>query len=174
MDKLGLSDIEKTKEQARKFVSKYWAYILAVFLLLHVAFQKILKSSMRFRRYVANMKAYVDFVQPRSIASVSEYISPKTRCKYRLYDFYIASSFRSYLGRNQINDYVSTDALKYVITAGARLVHLDIYCEDLKMGSKPIVTHGFEVGNYHFTSKPPTKFLQIGKKNLKIKGKNLK
>ncbi len=52
-------------------------------------------------------------------------------------DFYWASSRKSYLPCGQVCDVCSYDALRLCLLAGARLINLDIYSDDI--GSMPVV-----------------------------------
>ena len=69
----------------------------------------------------------------------------------RLSDFYVASSFRSCLAKNQRFDYVSTKILESVIESGARFIWLDVFNEGLEVDTTPIVSNGVNKGNWKYT-----------------------
>lgn len=71
--------------------------------------------------------------------------------EYTISDYYIASSFRSIIGNNQIGDYCSTEILEHVILSGARLVWFDIFNSDFSTSPVPIVCNGKEEGNWNYS-----------------------
>ena len=71
---------------------------------------------------------------------------------YRLCDFYIASSYKSYLPCTNWYDYASPLAIKKVIINGARYVDLDVFNKDFKPCTEPVICNGDEVGNWHWTT----------------------
>jgi hypothetical protein len=71
---------------------------------------------------------------------------------YKLSDFYIASSNKSYLTCTNYYDYISTDALKNCLENGCRFIDLDIYNSDLTKESWPVVAYGKERGNWKYTN----------------------
>jgi hypothetical protein len=72
---------------------------------------------------------------------------------FKLCDFYIASSYKSYLPKNQYWDYSSVDAIEKVIRAGARYVELDVFPSGFCLNSEPVVFNGDEVGLYNYTTR---------------------
>jgi|TARA_B110001469_G_scaffold121600_1_gene131236 hypothetical protein len=70
---------------------------------------------------------------------------------HKLADYYIASSFRSVLGKNQRFDYCSTRILKKILKEGARFIWLDVFNSDLSFKPKPIVCNGVGKGNWQLT-----------------------
>jgi hypothetical protein len=71
---------------------------------------------------------------------------------YRLCDFYIASSYKSYLPCTNWFDYASPEAIKNVIVNGARYVDLDVFNNDFKPCTEPVICAGDEIGNWHWTT----------------------
>ena len=71
---------------------------------------------------------------------------------YKLCDFYIASSARTYIPCNQLKDYSSVESIKTVLMAGARYIELDIFNKGFCLHTIPVVTNGTETGNWHSNS----------------------
>ncbi len=70
---------------------------------------------------------------------------------YKLADYYVASSFRSVVGRNQRFDYCSTRLLQKILKNGARFIWLDVFNSDLSEKPKPVVCNGIGQGNWQLT-----------------------
>lgn len=70
---------------------------------------------------------------------------------YRLCDFFINSSYKSYLACPN-NYYASVDALKMCLINGCRYLDLDIYNKDFTTQTQPVVCYGNEVGNWHYSN----------------------
>ena len=103
-----------------------------------------ISENYRINIVLTKMKAY------ESVLSLkSTYFKEKD--KYKLSDYYIASSFRSAIGKNQLFDYCSPEILEKVIESGARMVWLDIYNSDLSDKSYPVVSNGFKEGSWQLT-----------------------
>ena len=71
---------------------------------------------------------------------------------YKLCDFYVASSYKSYLPCTNYYDYSSIDAIKKCLAYGARYIDLDIMAESFNDCAKPVVCAGNEVGNWQYTT----------------------
>lgn len=71
---------------------------------------------------------------------------------FRLCDFYIASSFKSYLPCTNYYDYASIDSIIKVIECGARYIQLDIMNNNFNPDTDPVICNGNEVGNWHYTT----------------------
>ena len=71
---------------------------------------------------------------------------------YKLSDFYIASSYKSYLTCTNYLDYISIDSLRNCLLNGCRYIDLDIYNSDFTKDSEPVVAYGKEQGNWKFTN----------------------
>ena len=64
-----------------------------------------------------------------------------------LTDYYISSSFNSFLVGNQKIDYCDVNMIKQAIVQGARYLELEILNKEVKNDTEPIVCTGFEKGN---------------------------
>ena len=66
-------------------------------------------------------------------------------------NFYIATAFRPYLAKNQLLDYVSGRVLTQTIKSGPRAIYVDIFNDTLSDDAFPVVSSGFEKGNWRLT-----------------------
>ncbi len=71
---------------------------------------------------------------------------------YRLCDFYVASSYKSFLPCTNWYDYASTKSIEKILKCGARLIDLDVFNKELCPCTEPVVCAGREVGNWHWTT----------------------
>jgi len=80
-------------------------------------------------------------------------INPESRenpYKYKkLCEYYVSSSYNSFLVGHQILDYVSVEMFKKVLYFGARYIEIPIYDKELKNETIPVIFHGF--GNNQLT-----------------------
>ncbi len=101
---------------------------------------------------------------PRALAKLDPYIKdldihPVTACPkliengYKLCDFYIASSFRSFLPCTQYYDYSTEEMITKALLCGARYIELDVYNKGFCQETDPVVCVGKEVGNWHYSTK---------------------
>ena len=74
------------------------------------------------------------------------------KAKYKLCDFYIASSYKSYLPCTNYLDYASLDSIKKVLFYGARYIDLDVMNKSFGSCPKLVVCNGIETGNWHLTT----------------------
>ena len=80
-------------------------------------------------------------------------INPSSRenpYKYKkLCEYYVSSSYNSFLIGKQILDYLSVEMFKKVLYFGARYIEIPIYDKELKNETIPVIFHGF--GNNQLT-----------------------
>lgn len=74
---------------------------------------------------------------------------------FRLCDFYIASSYKSYLPCTNYYDYADCRAIKKVLECGARYLDLDVFNKDFNPCTEPVICNGDEIGNWHYTTSIP-------------------
>ena len=74
---------------------------------------------------------------------------------YKLCDFWIACSYKSYLPCTNYYDYSSPEAIKKAIVYGARYIDLDIMNKTFATCTEPVVCAGDQVGNWHYTTAIP-------------------
>ena len=140
--------LEKMKNSDREeliaFIFSRYGLIICITLILLTMLYYFYYWSALFRipRYLKKLENLTNYVNPKPFKSCSTL----NLSKYKLCDFYIASSSKSYLIGQQTNDYVSADAITKVILAGARMIELDIFNETLATLTEPIVANGIEKG----------------------------
>lgn len=105
----------------------------------------------RVDRYLSKMEPLKNIINIQPINSIKEYIS--RRKNYRLCDFYIASSFKSYLPCTNYYDYAHTDAIKQALIYGARYIDLDVFNKTFEECTEPVVCSGRDLGNWHYTNR---------------------
>ena len=72
---------------------------------------------------------------------------------FRLCDFYVASSYKSYLPCTNYYDYSSCEVIKKLLFYGARYIDLDVFNKSFHPCTSPVVCNGKEVGNWHYTTR---------------------
>ena len=70
--------------------------------------------------------------KPKALASINK---TEAQFKYKLVDYYVASSYNSCCNGDFLNDYVSAETLRTVISQGPRLLDFEVYMVD----GKPVV-----------------------------------
>ena len=85
-----------------------------------------------------------------------------------LRDFYIASAFRPYVCYYHKYDYVSLEVFKQVLSAGPRMVELEIFNSDYGDKVEPVVSVGEERGDWTYTlnSVPLKSFFKVIASNV--------
>lgn len=134
--------INAIRENPQKWIS----IILGTFL---VAFYFIVLFR-RIPRYLKRMNVY----QNNSIQPIS-HNHKIMNSDYRLCDFYVASSYKSYLPCTNYYDYASIKSIEKVLIYGARYIDLDVYNDNFNPDTKPVVCAGTETGNWHWTNSIP-------------------
>ena len=71
---------------------------------------------------------------------------------YPLCDFWVCSSWKSYLPCNHKHDYASIEGIKYCLEMGARYIELDIFNKNMCSYTDPVVLNGSTPGRYQYTS----------------------
>ena len=133
----------------QNYISSHWDYFL-IFLILLIFFFIYFKLFFRRVHYaLVPLRRLVDKFNISPLSGNKAVMSGS----FKLCDFYIASSYKSYLPYSQYWDYSSIDAIETVIRAGARYVELDVYGDGFCPDSRPVVFNGDEVGNYNWTTR---------------------
>lgn len=169
--------LEKSKK-FKEFLAKYWIHILVMILIaitIYIFF--MYWEGLRVPRLLRNMDIYKNYVKLSSCSTCPDYLSTpdleglqnsnidietqgilQSGCDgvylpYRLCDFYVSSSYKSYLIGKQKGDYVSEKAITLLIKGGCRFIDLDIFDHGLqckKSEMYPIVTNGRQKGQYNY------------------------
>lgn len=96
-----------------------------------------------------SLEVYPKFLKVRPLTSLNDYRYVKK--PYLLCDWYVSSSYRSFLPGLQYYDYCSVKAIEYILLSGVRFISLDIFNNEHLGDYEPIVTVGDEKGNWHYT-----------------------
>jgi hypothetical protein len=143
---------DETREKAKpmiEFMIKYWYIILIViffFICLFFYFKYF------FRRAESGIKTIKSYRDKMSIGPIVEN-KELMNGKYKLCDFYIASSAKSYLPCTQYYDYASIDVIQYIIEAGARYIELDVFPSSFCWNCDPVVMNGNIDGLWPWTTR---------------------
>ena len=143
-----LGKLKNTTENIKKQLTKNRTYTLILvigFILLSLYLLFIFR---RVPRYLNRLNSYKPILDLSPLDSYS-FIHKKN---YRLCDFYIASSYKSYLPCTNYYDYSSTCAIKQALIYGARYIDLDVYNKNFDQCTDPVVCNGKEIGNWHYTT----------------------
>jgi len=79
------------------------------------------------------------------------YLNNKDVKNRPLKDFSIATSFRPYLCKYQMFDYVSDRLVRKTLMSGARCLFIDIFNSSFGKNAEPVVSSGYEKGNWKLT-----------------------
>ena len=79
------------------------------------------------------------------------YLMKKKRADKKLKDFFVASSFRPYLAINQMFEYCSLKILVRNVQNGVRAMYFDVFNDQLSEDAFPVVSSGYEKGNWKLT-----------------------
>ena len=145
------STINKLTETSSMLKKKIYDKKFIVLLSLLVIIIIILYFIFIFRRvprYLNRMKKYDTLMNLQPLDSFTNLMNKN----YRLCDFYIASSYKSYLPCTNYYDYTSSCAIKEALKYGARYIDLDIYNKTFDQCTTPVVCNGKETGNWHYTT----------------------
>lgn len=142
--------VNKFKEQREKlfiFLNKHKQSVIIVSIIIVILSIYLFVFHNRVNRYLNRMDVY----NTNNIVSM-QYNQEIMNGNFKLCDFYISSSYKSYLPCTNYYDYSSVEAIKKNLKSGARYIDLDVYNKDFNTCTVPIVCNGYEVGNYHNTT----------------------
>jgi len=138
----------RAREQFVIFLERYWVHLLlggiTVFAVMFYFFS-IYRRVPRCISRLDDVSKDLDIHPIQSCPAIMKY-------NYRLCDFYIASSAKSYIPCNQYYDYSSYDMIEKALRMGARYIELDIYNKTFCDETIPVVCSGTELGNWHWTT----------------------
>jgi len=143
------SVFKESTTDARQFVSKYLMPIIAIIcsvILLGFYFTKIHNRDYKLRY---NMLQYRSKADVYPLSSNKEVMSGN----FKLCDFYIASSYKSFLPGTQYYDLASMDCIVNTLECGSRYIELDIYQDSFCWDSRPMVYVGKLEGLWNYTNK---------------------
>lgn len=120
------------------------AFIVLLFIFFVLIIGYYISESYNIKKTVKRMTMYPKYLE------ISSKLNSSDLKNKRLCDFYVASSFRSCFTPEQ--GYCSLDILKSVIKGGARFLWLDVFNESLAVDTEPIISHGYEKGNWQYSA----------------------
>ena len=118
--------------------------VIIIFVLCLIAY--FISKTYRVGTSYENLKMYENY-----FLLSNTYLENKDLNEKPLKNFYVASGFRPYMAINQLLDYTSTKLLQKVIMSGVRFIYMDVYNSNLKFNPSPVVSNGFEKGNWKLT-----------------------
>ena len=124
--------------------SKAIVVLVGLYVLVMVGY--LLSSSYRVGTAFNELSKYKDY-----LIIDNSYLKKREIQEKKLRDFYIATSFRPYLAINQLLDYTSDRLLQKTLMSGARCIYVDVFNSTLGTNSYPVVSSGFEKGNWRLT-----------------------
>lgn len=143
---------DKASEKAKPmidFITQKWYIIIIVIVLLFVSFIYFKYFFRRSEIAIKIIKSYRDKMNIGPIVDNKELMMGK----YKLCDFYIASSAKSYLPCSQYYDYASIDVIQCIIESGARYIELDVFPSSFCWNSDPVVMNGDINGLWPWTTR---------------------
>ena len=143
------------RERLLKFLSTYGIYIILVIILITGVIIYFKHFYCRVERYLKPMNVYDEILNLQSLSSCKSFQSGNKkgeRGDYKLCDYYIASSYKSYLPCTNYYDYGDIRSVEKVLRYGARYIDLDIYNKDFSQCSEPVIANGTEVGQWKWTT----------------------
>ena len=137
--------LEKIKEEMGERPGKYIFFVLTcvVIMIYFIVFFR------RIPRFLNRMDHPFRKIAPKSIAYN---LNVKNR-DYHLADFWIASSYKSYLPCTNYLDVSSTKSIEKILKYGCRCIDLDVMNETLAPCTHPVVCNGIETGTWHLTTR---------------------
>jgi len=118
--------------------------LLLVYLLVNFAY--IMSENYRITSTLLELEKY-----SKRLAIDYRYLYQEGRLDKQFKNFYVATAHRPYLGKNQLFEYCSNSILLKTIKMGVRAVYLDIFNDSLSDDAYPVVSSGFEKGNWRLT-----------------------
>lgn len=118
--------------------------LVIIYLLVNLAY--ITSETYRVGSAVIELNKY-------SLASAIDYryLFQEGRQDKPLKNFFVATSFRPYLAKNQLLEYASDRIVKQTVKCGPRCMVVDIFNDTLSDDAFPTVSNGFEKGNWKLT-----------------------
>ena len=145
--KKAMSKFEEQRAKLANFIQKYKMQVIILVVFIIIVSIYVFVFYKRVDRYLGRMDVY----DTTKIVAL-QYNRKVMNGNFKLCDFWVASSYKSYLPCTNYYDYASCEAIKKVIKSGARYLDLDVYNKDFSTCTVPIVCNGEQVGNHHYTT----------------------
>lgn len=134
------------REKLLLFLQKHKKKAIIITSLLTILIIYFVVFYNRINRYLGRMRIYNMQINPL------QYNQTVMNGNYKLCDFYISASYKSYLPCTNYYDYASTQSIQKLLQTGVRYIDLDIFNKDFSSCSEPIICAGDEVGNWKYTT----------------------
>lgn len=141
--------IEQHTQETRRLIGKYIVPIITTIvgiIILILYFTKVHNRDSKLRSSLLTYRKNADIYPLSSNNEVMQ-------GNFKLCDFYIASSYKSFLPGGQYYDISSIDTIVNVIECGSRYIEMDIYQDSFCWNSKPKVYSGKLQGLWRYSSK---------------------
>tara|TARA_B110000208_G_scaffold125884_1_gene153360 strand:- start:2526 stop:3737 length:1212 start_codon:yes stop_codon:yes gene_type:complete len=139
----------KDKQKLNLFFKKHpIKIIVSIFTIIAILIYLIIFYR-RICRYLNRMNKYYD---PLINVNPIQYNKKIMNGDFKLCDFYIASSYKSYLPCTNYYDYSCAASVKRVLKYGARYIDIDIMNNDFNYCTEPVVAYGEQKGNWKYTT----------------------
>lgn len=141
-----LNRMDRDREKLIAFMKNNFKIVIVVSIIICIIIFYFIAIFRRVPRYLGRMKVYKMNIQPL------QYNKQVMNGDFRLCDFYVASSYKSYLPCTNYYDYACVDAIKSSLIYGARYIDLDVFNKNFNPCTEPVVCNGNEIGNWHYTT----------------------
>ena len=131
------------------FMKKNWGKVMLTVIGVITAYIYFFYIYNRVNRYLGKMIAYKPYLNQTSLIGCKKVMDGD----FKLCDFYICSSYKSYLPCTNYYDYSDIRAIIESLHYGARYIDLDIFNKSFNPCTEPVVCAGRERGNWHFTNR---------------------
>jgi len=139
--------ITQQREKAVKWINENKGRVIGGLVIISIIIFYFVAIYNRIPRYLSRMEVY-DMALANAAAN-----HKITNGNYVLGDFWIASSYKSYLPCTNSTDYSSIESIKACLKYGARFIDLDIFNSGIfDKCPVPVVCNGKEQGNWHYTT----------------------
>jgi hypothetical protein len=136
-------------DKAWIFFKENWCTLLFIAIVITAVMLYFLFVFMRVPRYLSSFtNRYSKKISLGNLSDNPDIINGN----YVLSDFYVASSYKSYLPCQNYLDYSSIDAITTYIQNGARYIDLDIWNKDFNPCTDPVVCAGQDKGSWKLTN----------------------
>ena len=144
-----MSKLAEDREKLFKFIKENKQKVIIGSIVSFILIFYFVYIFRRIDRYLGRMdKAYGSISEPSPI----QYNRKIMNGDFKLCDFWVASSYKSYLPCTNYYDYSSPEAIKKTLLYGARFIDLDIMNKSFSTCTEPVVCTGDEVGNWKYTT----------------------
>ena len=144
-----MSRLAQDRERMTNFVKNNTSKVIIGLIIVVIIVFYFVAIFRRIPRYISRMRNVLEDI---SDVQPLQYNRKYMAKDYKLCDFWVASSYKSYLPCTNYYDYAHIDGIKYALKYGARYIDLDVMNKGFAHCTEPVVCNGDEVGNWHYTT----------------------